>query len=109
MRLSCVKVCDGAGDPCDAVCGGAGCGMCGGGVSCDEGAVTKSLQALELANQSESILVVTRRQIQTVYDSVSSRARFFHISSHLISSRSVAFSASTLLVGRQEGHPACKN
>jgi len=62
-----VKVCDGAGDPCDSVCGGAGCGKCGGGVSCDEGAVTKSLQAIDLSNQSESILIVKKREIESVY------------------------------------------
>jgi len=68
-----LKVCDGAGDPCDAVCGGAGCGKCGGPVSCDEGAVTKSIQAIDLANQSESILVVRKREIETIYNSVSDR------------------------------------
>ena len=65
-----LKVCDGAGDPCDSVCGGAGCGKCGGGVSCDEGAVTKSIQAIDLANQSESILVVKKREIESIYNRV---------------------------------------
>jgi len=58
------------------VCGGAGCGKCGGPVSCDEGAVTKSIQAIDLANQSESILVVKKREIETVYNSVSDRFFF---------------------------------
>ena len=65
-----LKVCDGAGDPCDSVCGGAGCGKCGGGVSCDEGAVTKSIQAIDLSNQSESILVVKKREIETIFNRV---------------------------------------
>jgi len=64
------KVCDGAGDPCDSVCGGAGCGKCGGGLSCDEGAVTKSIQAVELANQSQTILVVKQREVESVFTRV---------------------------------------
>ena len=72
-----LKVCDGAGDPCDPVCGGAGCGKCGGGVSCDEGAVTKSMQAIDLSNQSESILVVKKRQIESVFNRVCGRFYFF--------------------------------
>jgi len=75
-----LEVCDGAGDPCDAACGGAGCGTCGGGVSCDEGAVTKSIQAVDLANQSQSILVVTKREIDIVYNSVSIYRGFFRAS-----------------------------
>lgn len=35
---------------CSAVCGGAGCGFCG-GLSCDVGAVTKANQALDVAKQ----------------------------------------------------------
>lgn len=35
---------------CSTVCGGAGCGFCG-GLSCDVGAVTKAKQALDLAKQ----------------------------------------------------------
>ena len=72
VRCHCLlKVCDGAGDPCDSVCGGAGCGKCGGSVSCDEGAVTKSMEAIDLCNQSESILIVKKREIETVFNRVS--------------------------------------
>ncbi|XP_066582072.1 laminin subunit beta-1 [Prorops nasuta] len=35
---------------CSNVCGGAGCGVCG-GLSCDAGAVTKATQALDVAKQ----------------------------------------------------------
>lgn len=48
-------VCDGRGDPCDSVCGGAGCGKCG-ALPCDEGSVTKSENALKLAKDAEVIL-----------------------------------------------------
>jgi len=55
------------------VCGGAGCGKCGGPVSCDEGAVTMSIQAVDLANQSESILIVKKRQVETIFNQVGIR------------------------------------
>lgn len=48
-------MCDGAGDPCDALCGGGGCGRCG-GVSCDDGAVTKADNALDLARKASDLL-----------------------------------------------------
>ncbi|KAJ8301303.1 hypothetical protein KUTeg_020290 [Tegillarca granosa] len=48
-------VCDGRGDPCDYQCGGAGCGRCG-GISCDDGAVYKAENALDLAEKAEKTL-----------------------------------------------------
>lgn len=55
-RLSDINnmVCGAPGSPCDAVCGGGGCGRCG-GESCD-GAVTKAEKALKLAEQAEERL-----------------------------------------------------
>ncbi|KAK2718943.1 laminin subunit beta-1-like [Artemia franciscana] len=49
------KVCDGRGDPCDSQCGGAGCGKCG-ALPCDDGAVTKADNALNVAREAEGIL-----------------------------------------------------
>ena len=51
-------VCDGETsreDPCDDLCGGAGCGKCG-DVSCGEGALTKSQDALKDAEDAEKLL-----------------------------------------------------
>ena len=48
-------MCDGTGDPCDSLCGGGGCGKCG-ALSCDEGAVNKAENALNLAQEAESTL-----------------------------------------------------
>ncbi|XP_038213536.1 laminin subunit beta-1 [Zerene cesonia] len=45
------KMCGQDSDTCD-ICGGAGCGKCG-GISCDQGAVTKAEQALDFANKTE--------------------------------------------------------
>ncbi|XP_026326893.1 laminin subunit beta-1 isoform X2 [Hyposmocoma kahamanoa] len=46
------KMCGVDSDTCD-ICGGAGCGKCG-GISCDEGAVTKAEQALDFAGKTEN-------------------------------------------------------
>lgn len=54
MFLFHLQVCGAPGSPCDAVCGGGGCGRCG-GESCD-GAVTKAEKALKLAEQAEERL-----------------------------------------------------
>lgn len=51
-------VCDGDTSrekPCDELCGGAGCGRCG-GLSCQNGALTKADEAVQSAKQAESIL-----------------------------------------------------
>ncbi|XP_054168822.1 laminin subunit beta-1-like isoform X2 [Oppia nitens] len=50
-------VCDGRATvtSCDSLCGGAGCGKCG-GLSCTNGATTKADNALELATKADSSL-----------------------------------------------------
>merc|ERR1712212_523320 len=51
-------VCDGettVEDPCDDLCGGAGCGKCG-DVSCGEGALTKAQDAVKDAKEAEMLL-----------------------------------------------------
>ncbi|KAI1305823.1 Laminin subunit beta-1 [Halotydeus destructor] len=51
-------VCDGRGSidqPCDALCGGAGCSKCG-GISCDQGATHFASEALNLGNESRDKL-----------------------------------------------------
>jgi len=51
-------VCDGEttrDKPCDDLCGGAGCGKCG-DVSCGNGALTKSMDALADAKEAEKLL-----------------------------------------------------
>lgn len=49
------QMCDRRGDPCDNLCGGAGCGQCG-GFSCEKGAVTRADKALELVKNAEGII-----------------------------------------------------
>jgi coxsackievirus/adenovirus receptor len=50
-------VCDGRGtvSNCDTLCGGAGCGKCG-GLSCTDGATTKADNALDLATKADGVL-----------------------------------------------------
>ncbi|CAH0562710.1 unnamed protein product [Brassicogethes aeneus] len=49
-------VCDGHGDPCDSICGGAGCGSCGNLFSCDDGAKQLAEAAVSFANSTETTL-----------------------------------------------------
>jgi len=63
-------VCDGTGHPCDDVCGGGGCGVCG-GPSCANGAITKADNALDLAMKAETMLKVKERNAQELHSNVS--------------------------------------
>ncbi|KAK9751877.1 Laminin EGF domain [Popillia japonica] len=49
-------VCDSKEFPCDPVCGGAKCGFCGGGVSCDGGAKSLADTAYDVAVETEALL-----------------------------------------------------
>ena len=65
-----LKVCDGRGDPCDSRCGGGGCGKCG-GVSCDQGAATKSENAIDLAERADALLMEKQQIVSQMLRSVS--------------------------------------
>lgn len=58
-------VCDGFStiDQCDNLCGGAGCGRCG-GISCTHGATTKASTAVELAKKAEKDLQEKDRHVK---------------------------------------------
>ena len=67
-------VCDGETsreEPCDALCGGAGCGKCG-GLSCQQGALTKSEEALQNAKEAERILAEKDLTAESILNEVSS-------------------------------------
>ncbi|XP_050314835.1 laminin subunit beta-1 isoform X2 [Anthonomus grandis grandis] len=49
-------VCDGAGDPCDSICGGAGCNSCGNSISCEDGAKQLAEAAIAFAKKTETAL-----------------------------------------------------
>merc|ERR1712073_297206 len=69
-------VCDGETsreNPCDDLCGGAGCGKCG-DVSCGEGALTKSQDALNDAKDAEMEL----KKKDLVAEEALNKIRFVH-------------------------------
>ncbi|EDW76145.1 uncharacterized protein Dwil_GK14820 [Drosophila willistoni] len=56
------QVCGKPGDPCDNLCGGAGCGKCGGFLSCEHGARAHSEEALKVAKDTEEAIVKKKDQ-----------------------------------------------
>jgi coxsackievirus/adenovirus receptor len=65
-------VCDGdttVDEPCDDLCGGAGCGKCG-DVSCGEGALTKAHDAVTDAKEAEKILMEKHLRAEEAFDSI---------------------------------------
>lgn len=57
---------------CSSVCGGAGCGFCG-GLSCDAGAVTKTNQALDVAMKQAAKIKTYKDEVQQLFREVGSR------------------------------------
>lgn len=63
---------------CSSVCGGAGCGFCG-GLSCDAGAVTKANQALDVAKKQAAEIKNHKDEAEQLLRNVSSDIFFqFH-------------------------------
>ena len=57
MCLHSFTVCDGttsASEPCDELCGGAGCDKCG-GLSCLSGALSKAKEAVKAAKNADTL------------------------------------------------------
>ena len=72
--LFCWQVCDGRGDPCDSLCGGAGCGTCG-ELSCNEGLVQISRLTLKFSNDAETTLKRKEASTDNVLRGISSVKR----------------------------------
>ncbi|GLH10959.1 Netrin-A [Gryllus bimaculatus] len=64
------KVCGQPGNPCDSVCGGAGCGRCG-GIACLEGAVSKANEALQFARKAEEEIRVKEQDTEALLRTIS--------------------------------------
>jgi laminin, beta 1 len=64
------QICDKRGDPCDSLCGGAGCNKCG-GISCEKGALTRTETALNYAKDAKKIIEEKERQAEELIRSVS--------------------------------------
>ncbi|XP_071442864.1 laminin subunit beta-1 isoform X2 [Hetaerina americana] len=58
-------VCDKRGEPCDPLCGGAGCGKCG-GIPCENGAMAKSESALKYALNAGEIIATKEGKTEEV-------------------------------------------
>jgi laminin, beta 1 len=64
------QVCDKRGDPCDSLCGGAGCGSCG-GLSCEKGALSRADKALDYVKDTEKIIKEKEEKAEDLIRSVS--------------------------------------
>lgn len=64
------QVCDKRGDPCDSLCGGAGCNKCG-GISCENGALTRAESALNYAKDTEKTIKEKEQQADDIIRAVS--------------------------------------
>ena len=67
------QVCDGqtsVDEPCDALCGGAGCGKCG-GISCLDGALSKAGEAVKSAELADKLLREKDAEAQQVLNQIS--------------------------------------
>lgn len=65
------QICDKGGETCDKLCGGAGCGFCG-GLSCEAGAITKAERAYSFAKQAEKHIRDKEAKSEELYRGVSS-------------------------------------
>lgn len=63
------QVCDKRGDPCDSLCGGAGCNKCG-GISCENGALTRAESALNYAKDAEKTIKEKEQQADDIIRAV---------------------------------------
>lgn len=72
------QVCDKGGNPCDDLCGGAGCGFCG-GLSCEQGALTKAENALKFAKDAVKLVQEKQKKSTELLNSVTILLMHFQI------------------------------
>lgn len=64
------QICSRRGDPCDALCGGAGCGHCG-GLPCEDGAVSKAENALGFAQEASQHIHDKKAKAEELFRGIS--------------------------------------
>ncbi|XP_065226755.1 laminin subunit beta-1 [Planococcus citri] len=64
-----LKVCDKGGNPCDNVCGGAGCGSCG-GLSCENGSLTKAENTVKFSQDAAKLVQEKEAKVNELYRSI---------------------------------------
>ncbi|XP_073999526.1 laminin subunit beta-1 isoform X2 [Rhodnius prolixus] len=69
------KICDKEGDPCDTLCGGAGCGKCGGSISCESGAVGKAAAALSIADKYKDHIAASLKTADSAYRAIANASQ----------------------------------
>ena len=78
LPLPLFKVCDGTTsveEPCDELCGGAGCNQCG-GISCLKGALSKAEDSVKSATAADEMLLEKDRKAVQVRIMVEHSASF---------------------------------
>ena len=65
------RICDKKGDPCDTICGGAGCNDHCGGLNCEKGALTRSDRALNFAKNTEKSIMEKEEKANEIIRAVS--------------------------------------
>nr|CAD7455702.1 unnamed protein product [Timema tahoe] len=93
------KVCDKRGDPCDQLCGGAGCGSCGGLLSCEQGAVTKADTTVQLAEDAKQAIKEKEAQAEGLLRKIS-QAKQDTLTAHNVAKG--AYDAAVLVRNRSE-------
>ena len=96
------QVCDGettVDEPCDSLCGGAGCGKCG-GISCLSGALSKAEEAVKSAESADKLLVEKERSAEQVLLDIS---KAHSVAEAAASDAQAAFDLSKQAKDRSEG------
>nr|CAD7395642.1 unnamed protein product [Timema poppensis] len=93
------KVCDKRGDPCDQLCGGAGCGSCGGLLSCEQGAVTKADTTVQLAEDAKQAIKEKEAQAEGLLRKIS-QAKQDTLTAHDVAKE--AYDSAVLVRNRSE-------
>lgn len=70
MKYFFKQICDKGGETCDKLCGGAGCGFCG-GLSCEAGATTKAERAYSFAKEAQKHIRDKEAKGEELYRGVS--------------------------------------
>lgn len=99
------QVCDGQTSvdvPCDSLCGGAGCGKCG-GISCLNGALSKAEEAVRSAESADAMLIEKDREAEKVLiDITKAHSKAIRAASEAQSAHDLAFEARNRSVGELE-------
>ncbi|KAL1456234.1 hypothetical protein WDU94_000979 [Cyamophila willieti] len=75
-------ICDKRGNPCDSLCGGAGCGTCG-GITCDAGALSQSNSAHKYAEDAKKLIDEKEAKAEEVFRGITTAKLEANAANHL--------------------------